>query len=358
MQIETIPCHTHEKVLSWHDPGSGLRAIIAIHDTTLGPALGGCRMWHYPRRQDALADALRLSKGMTAKSALAGVPFGGGKAVILANPQTEKTHPRLIAFGRFVERLGGEYITGEDVGTSPADMAVIASETSHVVGLSTGTFASGDPSPVTADHVFRCMKIAARHRFGSNDLHGIRVAVQGLGHVGLPLVERLCAAGALVVAADPNDHVAARAADRYGVQIVPPGAILEATVEILAPCALGGVFSDSVIGGLKAQLICGSANNQLPNRGSAQKLHDRGILYCPDYVVNSGGLINAAQESLKFKDPDWVRQKLVDAERSFEALLVEARRTQQSPLPVADKMVESILQANRNGPGDNRASGS
>lgn len=345
MNIDPIPCHTHETVLSCDDPGTGLQAIIALHDTTLGPAVGGCRMWPYPDRQAALADALRLSKGMTAKAALAGVPFGGGKAVILGDPLRDKTPARLRAFGRFLHSLQGRYITGEDVGMSPADMAVIATETPHVAGLEHGAFASGDPAPVTADLVFRCMVIAARSRLGSHDLRGRRVAVQGLGHVGMALVNRLAAAGARITAADPSPQVANRAATDFAAQIVPPDDLLSADVDILAPCALGGVLGDTLLPRLRAKLICGSANNQLADQGCAARLHGRGVLYCPDFVVNSGGLINVTREVLRIADPAWIRQRLDQAAETFRQLLEQARKEGRPPQHVAETMVADILRA-------------
>jgi len=344
MNIERIYSQTHEEVLHCKDPGSGLHAIIAIHDTTLGPALGGCRMWNYATAQEALSDSLRLSAGMTAKSALAGVPFGGGKAVIIGDSRTEKTPEMMRAFGRFVETLKGRYISGEDVGIGPEDMMQAARETNYIVGLPEGPFASGDPSPVTAELVFRCMKVAAAQVFGSADLSGRRVALQGLGHVGWALAELVHAAGARIVAADPNASAAERARMALNADIVAPEDIHRTATDILAPCALGGVLNAQTIPEIKAKLICGSANNQLSDPDLAQDLQDRGITYCPDYVVNSGGLISVAREALRIKDSDWMRQKLDVAEKAFASLMARSRRKGLLPLAAADKMVAQILE--------------
>lgn len=347
MQIERIPSPGHEQVLSCTDAESGLRAFIAVHDTTLGPALGGCRMWRYDSAEAALADVLRLSAGMTAKSALAGVPFGGGKAVIMGDPRTEKTPDLLRAFGRIVDTLHGAFITGEDVGMAPADMAVVATRTRHVVGLESGPCASGDPSPVTAEGVFHCMEAAARLHLGSRGVAGARVAVQGLGHVGLALVARLSAAGARVIAADTDMAANRCAADRFGAEIVPPDRLLDAEADILAPCALGGVLNREAVPRLRARLVCGSANNQLDGRSCARALHERGILYCPDYVVNAGGLISVAREALGIADEGWIGEKLDRAVETFRTLIDRAHRERTPPLDIADAMVARILRAAR-----------
>jgi len=342
MQIDPIPSQSHERVLRCTDDASGLVAFIAIHDTTLGPALGGCRMWRYDTEQAALADVLRLSEGMTAKAALAGLPFGGGKAVILGDPRRDRTEARLRAFGRFLATLEGAYVTAEDVGMTPQDMAVIARESPHVVGRAEGRFAAGDPSPVTAEMVARCMEAAARAHLGADGLGGLRVAVQGLGHVGLPLAGRLARAGAHLVAADP-DPDATRAAAGLGARIVAPGAILETEADILAPCALGGVLDSGTIPRLRARLVCGSANNQLATAGDAGRLHARGILYCPDFVVNSGGLIAVAREALRISEAGWVETRIAAAVETFARLVARAARSGCPPLEVADAMVAEIL---------------
>ncbi|PRY26428.1 leucine dehydrogenase [Aliiruegeria haliotis] len=343
MHIEEIATQTHERVLFCTDEGSGLRSIVAVHDTTLGPALGGCRMWAYDSIQEAVSDALRLSAGMTAKAALAGVPFGGGKAVILGDPRHDKTPEKLRAFGRFIDTLKGAYTTGEDVGMTPADMAIVAQETAHVSGLDSGEFASGDPSPVTAEGVFRCMKLAAAQAFGSGDLAGRTVAIQGLGHVGMSLAERVHTAGGSVVAADVNRAATEQAAQALGATILPPQALLEAEADILAPCALGGVLSRETIPTLRARIVCGAANNQLAEPRCAEALQDRGILYCPDFVVNAGGLISVAREALRIRPDDWVETHLRAAVAGFQELLQCAEEQHCPPLKVANDKVAEIL---------------
>lgn len=343
MKIESIATQSHERVLYCSDEETGLRSYIALHDTTLGPGLGGCRMWDYATREEALADVLRLSAGMTAKAALAGMPFGGGKAVILGNAQRDKTPELMRAFGRFVDSLGGAFVTGEDVGMSPEDMQIAALETRYVSGLPTGRFAGGDPSPVTAEGVFRCMKVAAHQCFGTDDLSGRRVAIQGLGHVGMALAERLAAAGARLVVADLDAGATGRAAQVFGAEIVAPDRILQQQADIFAPCALGGALSLQSIPELSARMVCGSANNQLAGSGCSERLFERGILYCPDYVVNSGGLINVAREALRIEDPDWVEQKLAAAVETFRDLITRACLENRPPLDVADAMVAAIL---------------
>lgn len=343
MNIRQIHSETHEKVMYCDDPHSGLRAFIAIHDTTLGPALGGCRMWNYDSDEAALADALRLSAGMTAKAALAGVPFGGGKAVIMGDSRTDKTPELMRAFGRFVETLNGAYISGEDVGISPADMMEAARETRHVVGLPEGPFASGDPSPVTADLVVRCMKVAAAQIFDSADLTGKRVAVQGLGHVGFVVADLALAAGARIVAADPNAQAVDRARRCLNAGIVSPDEVHRTGADIFAPCALGGILNRQTIPEIRARIVCGSANNQLARPECAQDLQDRGITYCPDYFVNAGGLISVAREALRIEDEAWTCQKLDEAEHTFAALMTESRRSGLLLQKVADRRVSETL---------------
>ncbi|GGE37266.1 Glu/Leu/Phe/Val dehydrogenase dimerization domain-containing protein [Actibacterium pelagium] len=354
MKIEQISTPTHETVMSCNDPESGLQAFIAVHDTTLGPSLGGCRMWKYDSAADALADVLRLSAGMTAKAALVGVPFGGGKAVIMGDPHTEKTPEKMRAFGRFVEALGGRYISAEDVGMSPADMMIAAQETSYMTGLPDGPLASGDPSPYTAELVFRCMKSALLQVFGASDLIGRRVAVQGLGHVGRSLAERLHQAGAQLIVADINAEATGWAAGTLGAEIADPQAIHRAEAEIFAPCALGGTLNAETIPEISAAIVCGSANNQLAVDADADRLAARGMLYCPDYVVNSGGLLSVAREALKVTDLDWTLRKLDTAAEKFSSLLAFAQQKSISPVDAADQMVEAILHEARQGPSKER----
>ncbi|MHC4830875.1 MAG: Glu/Leu/Phe/Val dehydrogenase dimerization domain-containing protein, partial [Planctomycetota bacterium] len=281
----------HEQVVFCHEESVGLRAIIAIHDTTLGPSLGGARLRPYASDEEALRDALRLSEAMTYKAAVAGLGLGGGKAVIIADPK-QKSEALLRAFGRFVKTLGGRYITAEDVNTSVEDMEMVLSETKHVCGLSVFRGGSGDPSPVTAYGVLVGLKATVEEAFGSDDLRGKRVAVQGLGKVGFHLAKHLVEEGADVVACDIREERAQQARDELSVEIVSHKEILEVDCDIVAPCALGAALNDDTIPRLRCKVVAGAANNQLAERRHAADLEERGILYAPDYVINSGGLIN------------------------------------------------------------------
>jgi leucine dehydrogenase len=284
----------HEQVVFAADPESGLRAVIAVHDTSRGPALGGCRMWPYAGEADAVRDVLRLSRGMTYKNALAGLPLGGGKAVVIGDPRTAKSPALLRALGRAVDRLGGRYIIAEDVGTSVEDMAVVRGATTHVAGLAEG--GSGDPSPATAFGVFVGIRAAVRHRMQRDDLAGVHVAVQGLGHVGWHLCRLLAEAGARLSITDIRREVIDRAAFAFNATPVEPAAITTVEADIFAPCALGAVIDDRTLPALKVAIVAGSANNQLAEDRHGEELARRGILYAPDYVINAGGVINISHE--------------------------------------------------------------
>ncbi|MHC4391832.1 MAG: Glu/Leu/Phe/Val dehydrogenase dimerization domain-containing protein [Planctomycetota bacterium] len=289
--FEPMAHRGHEQVVFCHEESIGLRAIIAIHDTTLGPSLGGARLRPYASDEEALRDALRLSEAMTYKAAVAGLGLGGGKAVIIADPK-QKSEALLRAFGRFVNTLGGRYITAEDVNTSVEDMEMVLSETKHVCGLSVFRGGSGDPSPVTAYGVLVGLKATAEEAFGSDDLRGKRVAVQGLGKVGYHLAKHLVEEGADVVACDIREERAQQARNELSVEIVSHEDLLEVDCDIVAPCALGAALNDDTIPRLRCKVVAGAANNQLAETRHAADLEDRGILYAPDYVINSGGLIN------------------------------------------------------------------
>lgn len=291
----------HEQLVFVSDRRSGLRAIIALHDTRLGPGLGGCRLWTYDSEADAIDDALRLSRGMTYKNALAGIPFGGGKSVILRPAGTDKTPALMQAMGTAVDRLGGRYIVAEDVGTSVEDMAEIARRTAHVSGLDSG---GGDPSPVTAYGTFIGLRASVARRLGRSDLRGLRVAVQGLGHVGQHLCRHLHEAGARLLVSDLRGEAVQEMVDRYGAEPVPADAILAAEADVFAPCALGGVIDDAALDRLKVAVVAGAANNQLAEDRHGAALAARGILYAPDYVINAGGVINVAHEVLYRGDYD------------------------------------------------------
>jgi len=290
----------HEQVVFCHDRESGLKALIAIHNTARGPALGGCRMWPYGSEAEAVTDALRLSRGMTYKSALAELPYGGGKSVIMGDPKTDKTDALFLAMGRFVESLGGRYIVAEDVGIAVEDVETMAKATAHTAG--TRAAGAGDPSPATAYGVFMGLRAAVAHRLGREDLRGLRVAVQGLGHVGMGLCRLLSEAGAVLTVTDLDPARLARAHDDFGAKAVAPTAIIDAETDVFAPCALGAVLNDETIARLKAQVIAGSANNQLaaPRHGTA--LAKRNILYAPDYVINAGGVIDISHEGPSYDE--------------------------------------------------------
>ena len=290
--------HDHEEVLFCYDRATGLKSIIAIHNTTLGPALGGTRMWPYASEAEALSDVLRLSRGMTYKSALAGLDLGGGKAVIIGDARTQKTEAMFRRFGQFVDSLNGRYITAEDVGMSTTEMVNIKKETNSVAGLPEEMGGSGDPSPVTAYGVFCGMKAAAKNAFGSDNLSGRKVSVQGAGNVGRYLVGHLVSEGALVFLTDiHDDKLAAIKAEYPSITLVKPDDIYDLDVDIYAPCALGATVNDETLRKLKCSVICGAANNQLADEAVHGKaVMKKGILYAPDFLVNAGGIINCAWE--------------------------------------------------------------
>lgn len=287
----------HERVLLCSDPMSGLRAIIAIHSTTRGPAAGGCRFWHYDDDAAAITDALRLAQGMSYKNAMAGLDLGGGKAVIMAPPERELSDGMLEAFGGFVETLAGDYITAEDVGMTVAAMQTIARKTSFVAGLPPKEGAAGgDPSPKTANGVFAGIKAAVQHRHGTDSLTGLNVAVQGVGHVGWHLCQSLAAAGAELVVADLDEARLARARDELGASVASLQDIVSADVDVFSPCALGAILNSRSIEHLRARIVAGAANNQLETDADGQRLFVEDVLYAPDYVINAGGIINVALE--------------------------------------------------------------
>ncbi|MFQ6613391.1 MAG: Glu/Leu/Phe/Val dehydrogenase [Fidelibacterota bacterium] len=295
--FEAMEKRSHEEVVFCHDENSGLKAIIAIHDTTIGPALGGCRMYPYSSEADALRDVLRLSRGMTYKAAIANLNLGGGKAVILGNSKTDKSELLFRSFGRFVEGLSGRYITAEDVGTSVNDMEWVRMETGYVTGISRALGGSGDPSPVTAYGVYVGMKAAVKKATGKDSLSGLKVAVQGLGHVGYNLCKNLVKDGVSLVVTDVDREALQRVAQEFNAQSVAPDEIYDADVDVYAPCALGATINDDTMERLKCHIIAGAANNQLEVESvHGPRLAEKGILYAPDYAINGGGLINVANE--------------------------------------------------------------
>ena len=296
--FEELAKKDHEQVIYCQDQESGLKAIIAIHDTTLGPALGGCRMWAYENEDLALRDVLRLSRGMTYKSAAAGLNLGGGKAVIIGNPKTDKSETLFRAYGRFVQGLAGRYITAEDVGTTVREMEWVRMESDFVTGISRALGGSGDPSPVTALGCYEGIKASVKWKTGNESLEGRKIAVQGVGAVGYHLVQHLTRDGARVIACDIDQENLKRIGNDFrGVEIVAPEKIYGVECDVFAPCALGAVINDDTIPMLKCGIVAGSSNNQLADEDKhSAALEKKGILYAPDYVINAGGLINVANE--------------------------------------------------------------
>ena len=298
MQIsKEIKQSTHEKVIYFHDPSSNLKAIIAVHNTTLGPALGGTRMWAYNNEQDALQDVLRLSRGMSLKAAISGLNLGGGKAVIIGDASIDKTEDLMRKFGQCVDSLGGKYITAEDVGMSTKDMEYVRMETEYVTGIPESMGGSGDPSPVTAFGVYMGIKASAKYKWGYDNLTGKNILVQGVGHVGENLVRYLAEEGAKILVNDINKQTLEKIAKDFGATIVMGDGIFDLDIDIYAPCALGSTVNPDTISRLKCDIIAGAANNQLENETrDAQLCFDKGICYAPDFLINAGGLINVYSE--------------------------------------------------------------
>ncbi len=334
----------HEKTLYVHDPASGLRCIVAIHSTVLGPAAGGCRLWIYASSGDALTDALRLSKGMSYKNAMADLPLGGGKAVILGPVDPARREDIFKAFGEVVESLQGQYVTAEDVGVSVDDMITIRQRTRNVSGIGgDGQTVGGDPSPYTARGVRRAIEAAVFHRDKRSDIEGLRVAVQGVGNVGANLCRELADRGAILTIADVNQDHAAGVCDAVGAVQVHPDAILLQNVDVVAPCALGSTITEDVASRITARYVIGAANNQLASDAAGRVLFDRKITYAPDYVVNAGGIIAVAAEYLRNGSQNDVAAKIDGIyERLLEILNISDTRKQATHL-VADSIAEQKI---------------
>ncbi len=328
----------HEQVVFSQNQVDGLRSIIAIHDTRLGPALGGCRVWNYATEDEALADVLRLSRGMSYKAALAGLPLGGGKSVIMADARSEKTPEMMRAMGRAVERLNGRYIIAEDVGVEVADMDEVAKETRHVSGISGGV---GDPSPWTAEGVFRALRAAVRHRLG-RDLEGVRVAVSGTGHVGANLCRLLAEAGARLIVADIRRDTVEQVAALHGATTASPETIHADEADVFAPCALGAVLNARTIPEIRAGIVCGAANNQLEADEDDARLAARGILYAPDYLVNAGGLISVSRPTCNLSDAE-ARAKLEAIPETLLEVVRIAEREGIAPGAAADRLARATF---------------
>jgi leucine dehydrogenase len=340
----------HEAVHFFKDSRTGLQAIIAIHSTALGPAAGGCRRWQYVDSDAALTDALRLSRGMTYKNAIAGLRFGGGKSVILASDAAPKSADLFRAFGRAVESLGGQYVTAEDVGCSVEDMRSVNEETKFVSGLpKSGNTAGGDPSPLTALGVFLSIQAAVKERLGRDSLKGVKVAVQGVGHVGLNLCRLLHEAGAKLTIADVNRHNLQLARDELPVTEVAPTALLYSKVDVLAPCALGNVLTAQTIPNIHAKVIAGAANNQLATAQDGTRLAEREILYAPDYVINAGGIINVEHEYFGNSSEEKVRAEIGEIPKRLDAIFSEAKATGTATNLIADRMAREIVAAGAKG---------
>src|SRR3954471_23597872 len=327
----------HEEVHFVTDEKCGLKAIIALHSTHLGPAAGGARFWHYAKDEEALVDALRLSRGMSYKNAMAGLPLGGGKSVILADEARSKTPEMLHAFGKAVDSLNGRYVTAEDVGINVADMIEVARSTKYVAGLpNSAGDVGGDPGPHTSLGVFLGIKAAVKWALGKDSLKGLHVALQGAGSVATGVALHACAEGARLSVADVDQAKAEKLADATGGEPVSPDQILSLEADVLSPCALGAILNQETIAGLKVPLVAGGANNQLATPDDGERLHARGILYAPDYVINAGGIINVCTEYLDDGDASLVRRRIEGIPVRLEQIWKEGSETGHNPAAVAD----------------------
>ena len=341
--LEKVTDSEHEKVLVARESAKGYRGIIAIHSTVLGPAVGGTRFWNYASEEEALMDALRLSRGMTYKNALAGLPLGGGKSVIIGNSKAANREALLRVHGRFVEALGGRYITAEDVGTSVSDMEIVREVTSHVAGL---LDRSGDPSPVTARGVFRALQAAVKYLWKRDDLSGVAVAIQGCGNVGYQLAKSLYAAGARLIVTDVDTEKVSRIVEEFNALAVHPEEIYAVRADIFAPCALGGVINDQTLPQLRVRIITGAANNQLLEERHGEALTERGILYAPDYAANAGGVINGCRELLDW-EPERAARKVDEIYDTVLMIFETAKAEGISTNKAADRIAENRLRTAR-----------
>ncbi|MFU8814524.1 MAG: Leu/Phe/Val dehydrogenase [Pseudomonadales bacterium] len=333
----------HEELVIRQDARSGLRAIIAIHSTALGPAAGGCRHWAYADAASALEDALRLSRGMTFKNALADIPFGGGKSVILGAAGARLTTDQLETFGRWVEELHGRYVTAEDVGIQVADMRIVARSTRYVSGLGTAGF-GGDPSPHTARGVLQGMRAAVQAKLGAETLDGVRVAVQGLGNVGMQLCALLRQEGAELQVADISPERVARAVGDFEARALHVDEVLGADADVLAPCALGASLTAQSVAALRVRVVAGAANNQLASDDVGDLLAARDVLYAPDYVINAGGVISIAREYLGQRDPAWADQRIAGIADRLGVIFRRAAESGIATSRIADEMARERLE--------------
>jgi leucine dehydrogenase len=335
----------YEEIVFCQDKQTRLKAIIAIHDTTLGPALGGARMWNYASEDAALEDAMRLAKGMTYKHAVSSLNFGGGKSVLIGDPNKDKNEGMLRAFGRYIQDLNGRYITAEDVGTTVEDMDVIQGETKYVTGKS-GPGSSGNPSPATAFGVYHGMKAAAKEALGSDSLAGKTVAVQGVGNVALHLCKYLHEEGAQLIVTDINKEAVSKAVEQFGAKAVEPDDIYGVRCDIFAPCAMGAVINDETIVRMQAKIIAGSANNQLKEARHGELIHELGIVYAPDYVINAGGVINIAEEWNGY-DRERAFAKVMEINRTVSLVFEISKQEGIPSYLAADRLAEERIRASR-----------
>ncbi|HRP60363.1 MAG TPA: Glu/Leu/Phe/Val dehydrogenase [Vicingus sp.] len=340
--LSDMSVYNHEQVVFCQDKATGLKAIIAVHNTVCGPALGGTRMWNYTSEADAVTEVLRLSRGMTYKNALAGLNLGGGKAVIIGDSKTQKNEALFRRFGKFVDSLSGKYITAEDVGISPQDMTWVNMETNHVAGL---PGKSGDPSPVTAFGVYMGIKACAKQQFGSDSLAGKKVAVQGVGHVGEYLVKHLTAEGAKVYITDINEELLKRVATTYKAEVVGLNDIYDLDMDIYAPCALGATINDDTLSRLKCSIIAGAANNQLKQEDKHGKIvMEKGLIYAPDFMINAGGVINCYAEVANLS-AEWAMAKAEDIYNTTTNILKRSKDQNIPTYAIANQMAEERIEA-------------
>jgi leucine dehydrogenase len=340
--LSDMSVYDHEQVVFCQDQATGLKAIIAVHNTVCGPALGGTRMWNYATEAEAVTDVLRLSRGMTYKNALAGLNLGGGKAVIIGDSKTQKNEALFRRFGKFVNSLSGKYITAEDVGISTNDMVWVNMETNHVAGL---PGKSGDPSPVTAYGVYMGMKACAKQQFGSDSLSGKKIAVQGIGHVGEYLVKHLTEEGAKVYITDINEEALKRVAAKYKAEVVGLNNIYDLDMDIYAPCALGATLNDDTLSRLKCSIIAGAANNQLQQEDVHGKIiMQKGLIYAPDFMLNAGGVINCYAEVAGVSS-EWAMAKAQDIYNTTANILKRSKETNVPTYAIANRMAEERIEA-------------
>ena len=332
----------HELVAFRHDPVSGLNAIIAVHNTTVGWAIGGCRMYNYASTDEALSDVLRLSRGMTYKSALAGIPVGGGKSVIIGNPARDKNRDVLLAMGDFVDSLGGQYTAAEDSGTSVRDVKVMGERTDYVSGVMDDEEHGGDPSPVTAYGVFQGIRTSVHHKLQS-EMEGIRVALQGVGSVGYHLANLLVESGAHVFVTDVNVQNMQRVVSNIDVTPLAVDQLFSADVDVIAPCAMGGAINAKTVDQIKASIVAGAANNQLASPEFADVLNEKGVLYAPDYVINSGGIIDAYYQTQGIREQNTISRHVDAIGDILTSIYQRADQESKSTLNIADEMAEEIL---------------